>query len=107
MNNLNTIINSIISLNEKEYIKLSKNIEYIILSQIIDEKILSDTFDSLLSLVFIDDKRVESLFYKLIEYTSNFNRELSDDYESIFLEQFKDNELDYLMIKKLENNKKQ
>lgn len=107
MNNLNTIINSIINLNEKEYIKLSKNIEYIILNQIIDEKILSDTFDSLLSLVFIDDKRVESLFYKLIQYTSNFNKELSDDYESIFLEQFKDNELDYLMIKKLENNKKQ
>ena len=96
------IVESAMYFTKIEYNDLIILIDKIINSKTKDENILSSIYDRILSLVFIGDNEIKSLFYKLNNYTKTFNKELSDDYENIFLEQFyQDNELDDNNIKKV------
>jgi len=48
----------------------------------------------MLSIAFASFEDLEDVYYKLLKYTRKFNRELSDDYEKIFIEEFMDAEED-------------
>ena len=96
------LINSIIYSNKIEYRNLVIFINNIINSKTTDENIISKIYDRILSLVFINDIDIKSLFYTLYNYTKTFNKQLSDDYEIIFLDYFKeDNEFNNNLSKKL------
>lgn len=61
-----------------------------------DEKVISRTFDKMLSIAFATAEDIKDIYYKLLNYTKGFNEELSKDYEEIFIEHFKDiDEEDY------------
>ena len=90
-NNLDSIFNlikDIQSVNEEQLKNINIRINNIIKFKCIDENIISQTFDMLLSLVFVNEFDISCSYYKLICYTKLFNEELSDDYEKIFINQF-------------------
>ena len=89
-NNLDDLMNimrEIITLNEKELKKLKESVDRLINAKIKDEDIISLVFDRMLSLVFIDENELKTIYYKLLNYTKSFNEELSKDYEEIYIDQ--------------------
>lgn len=72
--------------NEDELESISEEIEEVIESKIDDEDTISRFFDRLLSLMFIDEDLLKKSYFKLIEYTRNFNKELADDYKELYYE---------------------
>ena len=94
-NNYDNIIkmaSELIKISEEELKRLKESVENIINYKIEDEKIISLTFDNLLNLIFAPPEILKNTYYKLLDYTEKFNKELRDDYEKLFIEQFeKDN----------------
>jgi len=82
------LLNSAIDYDNFFLKELSNSIDLIIQCKIVDDNIIVKMFDSLLSLVFVDEVELHNVYYKLLDYTNSFNSELCKDYESIFLEQF-------------------
>lgn len=68
---------------EKELFNLSTLIDKIIENNIQNERTISEVFDSILSIVFIDDEEKRKIFHKLSNYCRKFNKELADDYDEI------------------------
>ncbi len=90
-NSIDDIMNltkDIQNINEEQFKNINKMIDNIIKYKCIDENIICQTFDMLLSLVFVDESDILYSYYKLINYTKKFNKELSNDYEKIFIDQF-------------------
>lgn len=88
INNIKNLVLNIKNINEDYLKKINKAIDNIIEYKCTDEIIISQTFDMLLSLVFLDVSDIEYSYYKLIHYTKLFDKGLSDDYEKIFIDQF-------------------
>lgn len=70
-------------ISDKEEIELSNLIDEIIENNIQNERTISEVFDSILSIAFIDAEDKRKIFHKLSNYCRNFNKELADDYDEI------------------------
>ena len=68
----------------------SKLVDEIIEYKIEDENIISRVFDKMLSIAFTSLDDIKEIYYKLLKYTMTFNKELSNDYEEIFIDNFKE-----------------
>ena len=70
--------------NKKQLEKLNKTVDRLINWKIKDEDTISAVFDQLLSVVFVDQEELKRIYYKLLNYTN--------DYEEIYLEQMLEQE---------------
>ena len=61
-------------------------IDEIIKFKISDENSISQVFDRMLSLEFINEEVLKELYFKLLNYTKNINKELCEDYKEIYQE---------------------
>ena len=75
---------SIISENELK--RLDNIVLDIIKNNIKNERVISEVFDSILSLEFVNEKNKSKIFYKLSSYCRTFDSSLADDYDKIFEE---------------------
>lgn len=102
-NNFKGIIDSVIFYTNVEFNSLIHLIENVIESNTTDENIISNIYDRILSLVFIEEDEIKQVFYKLYTYTITFNKELSNDYKMVFLEYLKEDNKgnDDVLYKKL------
>lgn len=73
---------------QREIEESSQLVEDIILYQYKDERIISDVFDKMLSIAFASEEDIKYIYYKLLNYTKEFDKELAKDYEEIFIEHF-------------------
>ena len=78
---------------ERELKRLSNLVDDIIKNNIMSESIISNVFDSILSLLFVDNNNKISLFHKLSSYCRTFDSSLSDDYDKILEEFMNEDEL--------------
>lgn len=62
-------------------IELKQDVLYIIDNKITDEHYIESTLDMLLN--FYDDERFLDLFWKLINYTESFNRDIGTIYRRL------------------------
>ena len=65
-------------------------LDNIIKYKIKDERIISGAFDKMLSIAFATEEDIKEIYYKLLNYTKKIDKELSKDYEEIFINEFKD-----------------
>ncbi len=65
-------------------------VDSIIKYKIKDERTISEVFDKMLSIAFATEEDIKKIYYKLLNYTKKIDKELSEDYEKFFIEQFKD-----------------
>ena len=79
---------TIVDFTANEIISLTDEIDKIINTKCENEKVISYVFDRILSIIFLPKEDLESLYYRLLNYTKEFNKELSSDYEKIFIEHF-------------------
>ena len=75
---------------DEELEKLSNLVNNIITNEIKDEKVISEVFDSILSVVFIEDDKKRDVFHKLSNYCRGFDKSLADDYDEILDESLSD-----------------
>ncbi len=76
-----------VSINSKRELKrLSNIVDDVIRNNIRNERIISEIFDSILSLEFVDEANKSKIFYKLSSYCRTFDSSLADDYDKIFEE---------------------
>lgn len=75
---------SILSKNELK--RLDNIVLDIIKNNIKNERVISEVFDSILSLEFIDEENKGKTFHKLSNYCKTFDSSLADDYDKIFEE---------------------
>ena len=54
-----------------------------------DEDTISRVFDKILSIAFAAEEDIKEIYYKLLNYTKKINKQLSIDYEEIFIDNFK------------------
>lgn len=66
-----------------EYTVLDNEIDKIIDEKIKYKGIIIYMFERLLSLQFTPKERMKELYYKLLNYTKEFNKELADKYEEL------------------------
>ncbi len=66
-----------------EYTALDNEIDKIIDEKIKYKGIIIYMFERLLSLQFTPKERMKELYYKLLNYTKEFNKELADKYEEL------------------------
>lgn len=78
---------------ERELKRLSYLVDDIIKNNIRSESIISNVFDSILSLLFVDNNNKIGLFHKLSSYCRVFNTSLADDYDKILEEFMNEDEL--------------
>lgn len=78
---------------ERELKRLSYLVDDIIKNNIRSESIISNVFDSILSLLFVDNNNKIGLFHKLSSYCRAFNTSLADDYDKILEEFMNEDEL--------------
>lgn len=78
---------------ERELKRLYNIVDDVIRNNIRNEKIISEIFDSILSLEFVDEKNKSKIFYKLSSYCRTFDSSLADDYDKIFEEFMDEDEL--------------
>lgn len=90
----------VFELSEKEIDQVSIFVDNIINNQIKNEKTISEVFDLILSIVFIEENKKRIIFYKLLNYCQTFNKQLAADYNKIFEDSLSDKESD--SFKKLE-----
>lgn len=83
-NELIELFKEIEKISTNEFNRLTRLVDDIIKNKITNEKIISDIFDSILSIVFIDEDTKKEVFYKLFDYCKEFNPILAYDYELIF-----------------------
>lgn len=83
-NELIELFKEIEKISTNEFNRLTRLVDDIIKNKITNEKIISDIFDSILSIVFIDEDIKKEVFYKLFDYCKKFNPILAYDYELIF-----------------------
>ena len=81
-------VNYILELNEKELKRLSKLVNEVINNRIKDEELLSNLFDYLLSLLFIDESKLRVVYYKLVNYVNTFNTDLAEIYDEFYKQDF-------------------
>ena len=74
-------------LSERQLEDLSDDIDDIIKYKIEDERTISEVFDSILSIEFIEDDIKREFFHKLSNYCRNFDKKLADDYDEILEEE--------------------
>ena len=72
---------------EKKLEDISETIDDIIKYKIQDERTISELFDSILSLEFVDDDKKRKVFHKLSNYCRKFDKKLAEDYDEIFEEE--------------------
>ena len=84
------LIEVIEKINKKEIEESSDLVDDIIKYKYEDEQIISQVFDKILSIGFATEEDIKDAYYKLLNYVKKFNKELSKDYEEIFIEQFKE-----------------
>ena len=65
-------------------------VDSIIKYKIKDERIISGAFDKMLSIAFATEEDIKEIYYKLLNYTKKIDKELSEDYEKFFINEFKD-----------------
>ena len=92
-NEIKDVVMMISTMNDMELDDIEDLIDEVIINKVEDEDTISHVFDRLLSLVFVDEMRLKTLYYKLLDYTKMINKELSEDYLNIYLEDTKE-ELD-------------
>lgn len=78
---------------ERELKRLSNVVDDVIRNNIRNERIISEIFDSILSLEFVDEENKSKIFYKLSSYCRTFDSSLADDYDKIFEEFMNKDEL--------------
>lgn len=81
-------VNYILELNEQELKRLSKLVNEVINNRIKDEELLSNLFDYLLSLLFIDESKLRVVYYKLVNYVNTFNTNLAEIYDEFYKQDF-------------------
>ena len=81
-------VNYILELNEQELKRLSKLVNEVINNRIKDEELLSNLFDYLLSLLFIDESKLRVVYYKLVNYVNTFNTDLAEIYDEFYKQDF-------------------
>lgn len=75
---------------ERELENISDTIDDIIKYKIKDERTISEIFDSILSIEFIEDDIKRNVFHKLSNYCREFDKQLADDYDEILEEDLSD-----------------
>lgn len=78
---------------ERELKRLSNVVDDVIRNNIRNERIISEIFDSILSLEFVDEENKSKTFHKLSNYCRTFDSSLADDYDKIFEEFMNKDEL--------------
>lgn len=73
-------------LSENELKRLDNIVIDIIKNNIKNERVISEVFDSILSLEFIDEENKSKTFHKLSNYCKTFDNSLADYYDKIFEE---------------------
>jgi len=79
-------------MNKREIEEISELVDDVIIYKITNENTIGHVFDKMLSLEFIEENDIKKIYYKLLNYSKAFNKELSDDYENFFIEKFSDDE---------------
>ncbi len=87
---LKEMVQIIQRMNKTEIEEIEELVDDIIKYKNKDESTISSVFDKMLSMVFVAEEDLKETYYKLVNYTKKFNKELSKDYEEFFIEQFKD-----------------
>lgn len=87
-NNIKGLVEIIEQINKREIEESSELVSDIIKYKYEDEETISRVFDKMLSIGFASCEDVKNIYYKLLNYTKKFNKELSKDYEDIFIKQF-------------------
>lgn len=87
-NNIKGLVEIIEQINKREIEESSELVNDIIKYKYEDEDTISHVFDRILSIGFASLEDVKDIYYKLLNYTQKFNKELSKDYEDIFIKQF-------------------
>lgn len=82
-NELIELFKEIEKISTNEFNRLTRLVDDIIKNKITNEKIISDIFDSILSIVFIDEDTKKEVFYELFDYCKKINPILAYDYELI------------------------
>ena len=89
-NDIKELVKEIERINKKEIEEANDLVNEIIRYNYKDEHTISKVFDKMLSIGFIAEEDIKKTYYKLLDYTKKINKELSDDYEEIFIEQFRE-----------------
>ena len=76
-----------------EYIALDNEIDIIIEKKIKYKSVIVYIFNRLLSLQFTPKERMEELYYKLLNYTKEFNKNLANKYQDLFLSYYNENKI--------------
>lgn len=84
---------------------INDEINNIIKNHIKDVNQISKVFDSILSLVFVDDIIREESYNKLLNYCFSVDENLAEDYQKIYYELYHKSKFKIKKIKKIEGNK--
>ena len=85
---IENLINQINDLNNIELNNIKKDVNYIIQNKVKDIFVIESIFDRMLSLTFIDDTILRSIYFRFLNYYKNINFECANEYEKFFIEQY-------------------
>ena len=85
---LKPIVKKLNKLNKIEYDNLVSEVEGIISFSIKDEQIIEHTLDRILNLLFFDENKIDSLFFRLLNYYDTLNKEASNAYRMIYMDDY-------------------
>ena len=98
---LKSLIESTIAISESQLKEMNRIINNIIRNHIQEERQISYILDVLLGFLFVEEKKLRKVYFKLIDYTRTFNKELADDYTDIYKEMVLEEEIPPVKQKKL------
>lgn len=85
-NDIKELIDKVYNLSLIQIDFINDEINNIIKNSIKDVNQISKVFDSILSLMIIDDIIIEGMYNKLLDYCFRVNRNLAEDYQKIYYE---------------------
>ena len=94
MDEVTKLIQIISDMSEQELTTANEIVDEIIKYKYKDEDSISQVFDRMLSIEFIDMDELKKPYYKLLKYVRKIDKDLADDYEKFFIEKFTDDEED-------------
>ena len=82
------IVKKLNRLHKIEYDSLVSEVNGIIDYSIKDEQIIEHTLDRILNLLFFDENKIDSLFFRLLNYYDTLNKEASNAYRMIYMDEY-------------------
>lgn len=90
IDDIKELVEVIEKINERQIWESKELVDDIIKYKYEDEETISMVFDKMLSIGFAAEYDIKQIYYNLLNYVKKFNKELSEDYEKIFIEQFQE-----------------